>query len=311
MTRRILVRFGSILLAGLLLSSALLLTGCNGMSDEDFLEMAKEKLLEYLEQQSEDAENPESGPVQLALTFPVGRSPKVFVSGWVFGATCTATDKEGDTVDLADQVKWSGSGSFEPETGTRVRPTFDGPGGNTITLSVVYQGKTYKRTFNIEAVSTAGYARVGDLAKCTADNHGSPADPVPVQGPIISGSPNVFIDGKPAARKGDRGVHAGCAGPNTFEITGGPHRTHQRTPGCQDRRRDTPLRRSRPDHHEQLRRVASGETDPRSRCRTGQGQSPAAARRHGDGNRALLRCLRRLGYAVRPEPRVLGLGVHP
>lgn len=221
MARQRLKRVGSILLAGMLLCSTLLLAGCDGMSDEEFLDMAKQKLLEFLNKDAEDTDTGTDGPVQIALTFPVGKSPKVFVSGWVFGASASAKNKDGDTVDLSDQVQWSGSGSFEPTTGNRSRPTFDGPGGNTITLSVVWEGKTYKRTFNVEAVSTDGYAHKGDLAKCNADSHGSPGDPLPVIGPITTGSPNVFIDGVPAARVGDVGVHSACAGPNTFEIVEG------------------------------------------------------------------------------------------
>ncbi len=221
MARPTLKRIGSVLLACLLLSSTLMLAGCEGMSDEEFLEMAKQKILEFLSQNSDDAEEPETGPVQIALTYPIGRSPKVFVTGWLFGAAASATDEDGDTVDLTEQVTWSGSGAFEPAVGDTSRPTFGGPGGNTITLSVVYKGKTYKRSFSIEAVSNEGYAKLGDLALCRADSHGSPADPLEVRGPIISGSPSVLIDGKPAARKGDRGIHAACAGPNTFEITGG------------------------------------------------------------------------------------------
>lgn len=43
----------------------------------------------------------------------------------------------------------------------------------------------------------------------------------PTVGPITTGSPNVFVNGRPAARVGDIGVHAACCGPNTFKIISG------------------------------------------------------------------------------------------
>ncbi len=215
------VRVRALMTVVVLLAGVLPLTGCNGMTDEEFLDLAKAKLLEFLSQNSEDAEEPEDGPVNLALTYPVGRSPRVFVTGWVFGVSCTATDADGDSVDLSQEVTWSGTGTFTPTTGARSRPTFAGEGTNTITLSVEYEGKTYTRDFAIEAVSSATYARQGDVAKCAADSHGGPADPLTVVGPIISGSPNVFIDGRPAARQGDAGIHAACSGENSYTISGG------------------------------------------------------------------------------------------
>ncbi|NTW28825.1 MAG: hypothetical protein HGA39_05610 [Coriobacteriia bacterium] len=168
----------------------------------------------YLTQDA-DSEDKEA-EVTLALTYPVGRSPKVFVSGWVFGASCVIDGK-----DYSDQVKWSGTGTFGPEVGARSRPVFNGPGSNTITLSVTVNGKTTSKSFSVEAVSSEGYACVGMLAYCPADAHGDPGDPHPVTGPITSGSSNVFINGKAAARVGDTGVHAACSGPNTFTIAGG------------------------------------------------------------------------------------------
>ena len=101
------------------------------------------------------------------------------------------------------------------------RPSFGAPGANTIELSIEVGGKTHRQEFAVSAVSPAGYAAVGDQAKCDADSHGCPADPHTVVGPIVSGSPNVFVGGKPAARVGDVGVHAACCGPNRFEIVGG------------------------------------------------------------------------------------------
>lgn len=59
-------------------------------------------------------------------------------------------------------------------------------------------------------------ARVGDKANCPADAHGKLCCPHNVTGPAVEGSPNVFIDGKPALRVGDKGVHSACCGPNTW-----------------------------------------------------------------------------------------------
>jgi uncharacterized Zn-binding protein involved in type VI secretion len=150
------------------------------------------------------------------LTYPAGRSPNVFTTGWLFGASCTLNGK-----DYSDQVKWSGTGSFSPDTGTRSRPSFNAEGANTITLTVKINDKDYSRTFNVNAVSPAGYACVGMLALCPADSHGGPIDAQQVVGPIITGSAHVLVNGKPAARVGDKGVHSACVGPNTFEIVGG------------------------------------------------------------------------------------------
>jgi uncharacterized Zn-binding protein involved in type VI secretion len=64
-------------------------------------------------------------------------------------------------------------------------------------------------------------ARLADQAQTSADAHGCPACPHPAIGPIVQGSADVFVNGRPAARKGDRGVHAVCCGPNTFTIAKG------------------------------------------------------------------------------------------
>jgi uncharacterized Zn-binding protein involved in type VI secretion len=64
-------------------------------------------------------------------------------------------------------------------------------------------------------------ARLADQAQTSADAHGCPACPHPAVGPIVNGSADVYINGRPAARKGDKGVHAVCCGPNTFTIAKG------------------------------------------------------------------------------------------
>ena len=58
--------------------------------------------------------------------------------------------------------------------------------------------------------------RLGDRANCPADAHGNPCCPHNVTGPAVTASPDVFINGKPALRVGDTGIHAVCCGPNTW-----------------------------------------------------------------------------------------------
>lgn len=149
----------------------------------------------------------------LKLTYPAGQSPKVFTKGWVFGAKCTYNEN-GKEVDISDQVSWSGTGTFSPDKGSRSYPAFSSAGQNTIELSVKVNGEEYKKEFHVEAVSPRGYARTGDMLKNPIDAHGCPACPHSVIGPILAGSPNISIDGLPAARVGDDGIHASCCGPN-------------------------------------------------------------------------------------------------
>lgn len=65
--------------------------------------------------------------------------------------------------------------------------------------------------------------RVGDIAFCPSCVHGKPccASGHPVSGPATVGSPNVFVNGVPALRLGDPGVHVGCCGSNTWVVAGG------------------------------------------------------------------------------------------
>jgi len=68
-----------------------------------------------------------------------------------------------------------------------------------------------------------GAARIGDKSQCPADVHGCPICPHPVIGPAIIGSPDVLINGLPAVRVGDTGIHAVCCGPNTWKaVMGAP-----------------------------------------------------------------------------------------
>lgn len=107
----------------------------------------------------------------------------------------------------------------------RSRPAFNAPGTNRITLYVEKEGKIVaEKTFTVQAVDPRQYARVGGIAQCSHYAMGCPACPHDVRGPILSGSPNVFIDGLPAARMGDNGVHAGGCGPTSYVIKGGASR---------------------------------------------------------------------------------------
>lgn len=155
------------------------------------------------------------------LVFPLGKSPKVFDKGWLFGASFKITGKNNEEIDLSDQVTWTGSGNFEPDKGASSRPAFSSVGENKIILTALYDGKKYSKEYKVITVDANRYARVGSYAFCPADAHGGPADPLPVMGPVISGNANVLINGKPVACEGDMGVHAACIGNNTFTITGG------------------------------------------------------------------------------------------
>jgi uncharacterized Zn-binding protein involved in type VI secretion len=154
--------------------------------------------------------------VAIQLTYPSGQSPKVFTTGWLFGAKATVGGK-----DISNQVKWSGSGKFSPSKGPLSRPSFKKPGANTIVLSVDYAGKHFSKKFSIKAVSPDKYAAMGDFVTCPSDAHNCPACPHSVKGTINQGSPQVLVRGKPAARKGDGGHHTSCCGPNTFKISEG------------------------------------------------------------------------------------------
>ena len=61
-------------------------------------------------------------------------------------------------------------------------------------------------------------SRKGDRALVPSDAHGCPACPHPATiGPAITGSPDVFINAKPAVRKDDQGTHVVCCGANTWK----------------------------------------------------------------------------------------------
>ena len=160
--------------------------------------------------------------VQLDLTYPAGPSPKVFTSGWSFGARCTSKQADGMRIDLSDQVQWSGTGVFTPPTGSRSVPVFNAKGPNTISLKVTIGGKEYTKDTVVEAVDSTLYAALGYFVSCPADFHHCMACPHSVFGFIIQGSSNVVIKGLPAARSGDIGTHLlSCCGPGVFTIESG------------------------------------------------------------------------------------------
>src|SRR5438105_3144229 len=66
-------------------------------------------------------------------------------------------------------------------------------------------------------------ARLGDPVQCDSCAHGCPACPHPTKGVIVVGSSDVTINGLPAARADstDLGVHAVCCGANVFQLAKG------------------------------------------------------------------------------------------
>jgi uncharacterized Zn-binding protein involved in type VI secretion len=66
-----------------------------------------------------------------------------------------------------------------------------------------------------------GQARLGDKSQIPADFHGCVACPHSCVGPAIGGSPDVIVNGRPAIRVTDPGVHSPCCGPNTWVATAG------------------------------------------------------------------------------------------
>jgi uncharacterized Zn-binding protein involved in type VI secretion len=61
---------------------------------------------------------------------------------------------------------------------------------------------------------------LGDRAKVPVDVHGCPACPHEAVGPAISASSNVYVNGMPALRQSDIGMHAACCNTNMWKIMG-------------------------------------------------------------------------------------------
>lgn len=59
-------------------------------------------------------------------------------------------------------------------------------------------------------------SRLGDRSFVPADIHICGDCPHSCIGPAITGSADVLVNGRPALRVGDSGVHATCCGPNTW-----------------------------------------------------------------------------------------------
>lgn len=154
---------------------------------------------------------------KLKIASAVGRSPKVLTQ-WQFKINLWKA--LGERARTAT-VRWSGSGTFEPKGRDRASVTFHEPGANVVKAVVKAGGETLKAKLQVEAKDAALYARVGSKAECAADAHGCPACPHVVVGPVQSGSPEILLDGKPAARVDDFGIHAACCGPNMFHILDG------------------------------------------------------------------------------------------
>ena len=66
-----------------------------------------------------------------------------------------------------------------------------------------------------------GQGRLGDKASVTSDAHGCPSCPHPGVGPAVSGSADVLVNGRPALRVDDKGMHAACCGSNMWTATHG------------------------------------------------------------------------------------------
>ncbi|HSS02122.1 MAG TPA: PAAR domain-containing protein [Kofleriaceae bacterium] len=65
----------------------------------------------------------------------------------------------------------------------------------------------------------AGACRLGDRAKAPIDSHNCAACPHHnVIGPAISASSSVYINGMPALRQGDIGMHSTCCGTNMWKV---------------------------------------------------------------------------------------------
>lgn len=147
-------------------------------------------------------------------------SPKILTRGWPMTAYVRA-ELPGVRGDLASIIRWEGSGTFARGAGQAWVPSFARAGRNFVKLVLRVQEREYSSVFWFEAKDANSYARLGSKARCDHDVHGCPACPHSVVGPVITGSPDFMLDGRPIARVGDAGTHAACCGPNTFTVAGG------------------------------------------------------------------------------------------
>lgn len=84
--------------------------------------------------------------------------------------------------------------------------------------------------------------RVGDISETTSDTHAHPCCAHICTGPAICGSEDVLVNGLPALRINDTGIHSTCCGANVWQATEGAtgvlindqraHREGDRTQHC-------------------------------------------------------------------------------
>src|ERR1700733_1780290 len=74
---------------------------------------------------------------------------------------------------------------------------------------------------SIQGGEMPAVGRLGDKSKVDMCHHGCPACPHPSIGPAVSGSPTVYVNGKPVLRVTDVGIHAACCGSNIWMATEG------------------------------------------------------------------------------------------
>lgn len=67
----------------------------------------------------------------------------------------------------------------------------------------------------------AAQGRLGDRSYNARDVHSCPACTHSVTGPAVTGSEDVLVNGRPALREGDDGVHTLCCGSNTWQAVKG------------------------------------------------------------------------------------------
>lgn len=163
----------------------------------------------------------EGGPgVSFWLRSPHEGSPRILTKGWPMTAHVQVGIPE-VSGSIGSSVRWEGSGTFSSTTGPASTPSFTKAGQNFVKVSVTIRSRVYSSTFWFQAKDANQYARLGSQSSCAADAHGCPGCPHPTIGPVIAGSPDFTIDGKPVARVGDRGIHSACCGPNIFTVKGG------------------------------------------------------------------------------------------
>jgi uncharacterized Zn-binding protein involved in type VI secretion len=71
------------------------------------------------------------------------------------------------------------------------------------------------------AAHMPGQGRIGDKSQVPICNHGCLACPHPCVGPGVEGSPNVKVNGRPALRMDDPGIHGGCCMKNDWSAASG------------------------------------------------------------------------------------------